>query len=155
MGDGYYVDTGRFEMNYGVAATIGNLGWHQTGRSFQGIRFRKELGKGSFVDTFLTQQQDGAWRPAPRFAAGDVYFGGVYAGSGGMVEGMKFLDTYALVRGWAPTAAVGETERASGAFEVTVGTLARAQQVCSTTSSNRLSVRQAQSRHGQYRRFCV
>ncbi len=93
-GDGYWVDIGRFEMSYGEHVVIGNVGWHQTGRSFDGIRSRISLDKG-WVDVFATQVLEDPFEVAP-FAAGDKYFSGVYAGLGPMLgEGVAF-DLYLL-----------------------------------------------------------
>lgn len=94
------LEVGRFEMAYGEHLVIGSVGWHQTGRSFDGIRAHIPVGDGGYVDVFGTWVAEGAafaggGDPTP-FAAGDRIFTGVYAGLGGLIsEGME-LDVYAL-----------------------------------------------------------
>jgi hypothetical protein len=107
QGDGYRFDVGRFIMDYGDALVIGNLGWHQTGRAFEGARTRLSLDKG-WVDVFFNQLREGQPLSDP-FAAGDQYFYGVYAGLGEAVaEGMA-LDAYALGQTFpTTTGALGE-----------------------------------------------
>jgi hypothetical protein len=81
-------------MNYGDALVIGNLGWHQTGRAFEGLRGRLSLGA-AWVDAFLTQPSEGRPLSDP-LAAGDQYFYGVYANLGPMVADGMGLDVYLL-----------------------------------------------------------
>jgi len=94
VADDYWIDAGRFEMSYGDHVVIGNVGWHQTGRSFDGIRSRISLEKG-WVDLFATQVQEDPFDVAP-FASGDKYFNGVYAGLGPMLGEDVVLDAYLL-----------------------------------------------------------
>ncbi|MCP4447563.1 MAG: alginate export family protein [Myxococcales bacterium] len=93
-GDRYWVDAGRFEMAYGEHLLIGTVGWHQTGRSFDGIRTHITLDKG-WVDVFATQVLENPLDIKP-FGAGDMYFNGIYTGLGPMLgEGIDF-DAYLL-----------------------------------------------------------
>lgn len=85
---------GRFAMNYGDAAIIGNLDWHQAGRAFDGVHFRTNPGKAK-VDFFLTQTSEG--QPLqPEMFAGDTYFYGAYAMLGPLLAEGLDLDLYAL-----------------------------------------------------------
>lgn len=93
-GDKYWFDAGRFEMAYGEHLVIGSVGWHQTGRTFDGMRTHLELDKG-WVDVFVTQVAEDPTVVKP-FAAGDQYFSGVYAGLGPMIGADTELDTYVL-----------------------------------------------------------
>lgn len=97
-------DIGRFRMDYGDALVIGDLGWHQTGRAFEGMRARWALGTG-WIDTFFTQVDEG--RPlSDAFGAGDRYFYGAYAGLGPLVMEGLALDVYGLGRSSPTTVAV-------------------------------------------------
>ncbi len=102
-GNTWNVQVGRFEMAYGDHLVIGNVGWHETGRSFDGIRMRGKLAaKKTWVDVFSTQVHEGINDSgSPKFAAGDIYFTGVYAALGGFLAEDLDLDTYALGRIWA------------------------------------------------------
>ncbi len=102
-GESLSFDAGRFMMDYGDALVVGNLDWHQTARSFDGVRARFSLREKSYVDTFITQATPSGGPgaeghpgvSAPLFG-GDSYFWGVYAGLGAMIaEGMD-LDLYLL-----------------------------------------------------------
>lgn len=93
-GGAYTLDVGRFRMDYGDALIIGDLGWHQTGRAFEGARSRLGVGAG-WVDVFFTQIEEGRTLSDP-LGAGDRYFYGAYAGLGALTtEGME-LDVYGL-----------------------------------------------------------
>tara|TARA_R110002096_G_scaffold299503_3_gene494064 strand:- start:28772 stop:30070 length:1299 start_codon:yes stop_codon:yes gene_type:complete len=95
-GDSYWIDTGRFEMAYGDHLVIGNVDWHQSGRSFDGIRSRITLsGEKGWVDVFATQVLEDPLDVKP-FASGDAYFSGVYAGLGQMLGEDIALDAYLL-----------------------------------------------------------
>ncbi len=94
QGGGKSFDIGRFEMNYGDALVIGNLGWHQTARAFEGMRARVPASAG-WVDFFFTQVAEGRTLSDP-FGAGDQYFYGVYAGIGPAIAEGLALDLYAL-----------------------------------------------------------
>ncbi len=128
-----YLDTGRFELNYGDALILGNLAWHQTARSFDGMRARIAPQAGYFIDLFATQPTEGL--PAfPDFAEGDVYFLGVYAGLGPAITSGLELDLYAFARLWGNTVGlpVDATVQGSPTYErekASEGTLgARAKQ---------------------------
>lgn len=105
QGDGHRFDAGRFEMNYGDSFIIGSLDWHETARSFDGMRLRltPEAEK-TFVDVFLTLATPAAGaaeagRPAPAgnpYGNGDSYFTGVYAGLGGFIDPAMELEPYLL-----------------------------------------------------------
>ncbi len=97
-GDGYWLDAGRFEMAYGEHLVIGSVGWHQTGRTFDGLRTRLDAGDG-WVDLFFTQVEEDPALVKP-FAAGDHYFTGVYAGLGPIIGPDIELDTYLLSQIW-------------------------------------------------------
>lgn len=122
----YRFDVGRFIMNYGDALVIGNLGWHQTGRAFEGMRARLSLGKG-WVDAFFTQLAEGRPLSDP-LGAGDQYFYGVYAGVGPSVAKGMALDFYALGQTFPTTTGIEGTAfpqtRLSGT-EVTLGARAK------------------------------
>lgn len=90
----YWFDAGRFEMSYGEHLVIGNVDWHQTGRTFDGLRTHVELDKG-WVDLFFTQVAENPEEVKP-FASGDQYFSGVYAGLGPILGSDIELDTYLL-----------------------------------------------------------
>jgi hypothetical protein len=104
-------DFGRFDLNYGDALVIGDLRWHQTGRSFDGARARLAADD-AWVDLFLTQVDEGLRFGfdeekaafAPRSNAqpleGDVYFAGVYGSLGGLLGPSTTLEPYALSRVW-------------------------------------------------------
>jgi len=89
-----WLDVGRFEMAYGDHLVIGNVGWHETGRTFDGIRRHGEVGtEGAWFDIFFTQVGEG--RPTNPPGGGDTYFAGVYAGLGPLL-GKGDLDAYVL-----------------------------------------------------------
>jgi hypothetical protein len=131
IGESASIQAGRFEMNYGDALVIGNLGWNESARSFNGARSSFELGgTPAFLDLFATIVTDG--RAATGEALfGDVYFWGAYAGLGPLVSEGLDLDLYFLgqTHGYQanitvtdpndPTAtAIGEREDAT---ELTLG----------------------------------
>lgn len=125
------IDVGRFRMDYGDALVIGDLGWHQTGRAFEGARARFELGAG-WLDTFFTQVAEG--RPlAEPFGAGDRYFYGAYAALGSLVAEGLALDFYALGQTSPTTESVvdnpanpmSQTPTVSSATEMTLGARAK------------------------------
>lgn len=115
------LDVGRFIMNYGNSAVIGSLDWHQSARSFQGLRYGLHLPEKAFVDVFLTQQAEGV-PGETRYAGGDEYFAGVYSGLGSMV-GLKALDIYALTKIWGGRAATPMSEKVPVAVQATIGSL--------------------------------
>jgi hypothetical protein len=100
-GDTNWLDLGRFEMIYGDHFVVGNVGWHETGRSFDGGRLHIGVGdKGAWVEAFLTMITEGSPAVVTPLGAGDQYFTGVYANLGpNFGEGMD-LDAYMLNRVW-------------------------------------------------------
>jgi hypothetical protein len=123
-------DIGRFRMDYGDALVIGDLGWHQTGRAFEGMRARWALGAG-WIDTFFTQVDEG--RPlSDAFGAGDRYFYGAYAGLGPLVTEGLALDVYGLGRSSPTTVGVvnsanptTQTPTVKSATDLTLGARAK------------------------------
>lgn len=91
-------DVGRFEMNYGDSLVIGSLDWHETGRSFEGMRARiaPDGPTSYYVDLFGTQLAEGRPDVITPFAGGDQYFLGVYAGVGPAIAAGLDLDFYVL-----------------------------------------------------------
>jgi hypothetical protein len=84
-------------MNYGDALVIGDLGWNEAARAFNGARVRFNPGDdGTFVDGFAAILGEGRASTLEPFE-GDSYFYGLYAGLGpAIAEGLE-LDAYALV----------------------------------------------------------
>lgn len=98
----YVLDVGRFEMAYGEHLVIGNVGWHQTGRAFNGGRIHIAQGpQSAYLDVFATLLDDGkldglAQRPGKSYIGSrDQYFVGAYAGLGPAL-GKLDLDVYLL-----------------------------------------------------------
>jgi hypothetical protein len=104
---------GRFALNYGDAGVLGNLDWHQAGRSFDGAHFRVKAGKAK-VDLFLTQQAEGypQTREINDFMEGDAYLWGAYAELGAAITEGLALDLYGLGKS---AAAKREIDPATGA----------------------------------------
>jgi len=104
------LDLGRFVMDYGDALVIGSLGWHQTGRSFDGARARFLPGDaGLWIDAFVTQQAEGltrgddSERRIENFGHGDEYLVGAYVGLGPALGSRIQLDLYSLAQIWPRT----------------------------------------------------
>lgn len=118
------LEVGRFEMAYGEHLVIGNVGWHETGRSFDGARLRLSPGaSGAYVDAFVTQLQEGRALSVSSMGAGDQLFAGLYAGIGpALAKGLE-LDVYGLGQMWA--AMDTETASRQNAFQLTLGTRVR------------------------------
>ena len=77
----YKLDVGRFSMMYGDALVIGDVGWNEIGRSFNGARLRITPSESpAYVDGFVTVINEGRL-VTEKPVAGDNYFWGVYAGS--------------------------------------------------------------------------
>lgn len=122
-------DLGRFELNYGDSLVVGNLDWHETARSFDGLRARLASSTDSaWIDVFATLVDEG--RPdVTRALDGDVYFMGLYAGLGPAIARGLDLDAYTLVRAWPqsqglkldPTSPTSTTYRRDTAGEATLG----------------------------------
>lgn len=94
--DGYQLDAGRFMMNYGDALVIGDLGWNEAARAFNGARLRLSPGdSGAFIDAFATIILEGRATTLEPFE-GDRYFYGVYAGLGPLIAKDLDLDVYLL-----------------------------------------------------------
>jgi hypothetical protein len=117
------LEAGRFEMAYGDHLVIGNVGWHQVGRSFDGLRLRHQAGdKAPRIDAFFTAIGEGFAAEIPvgdDIFAGDTYFTGVYAGLGSLVGGGRDLDAYLLARIFPGYDEAGGDLKRAG--EVTVG----------------------------------
>lgn len=94
QGDAFTFDVGRFMMNYGDAVVIGDLGWNETARAFQGARFRLKDSTGAYVDMFATLITEGSEATAATFE-GDRVFYGAYAGLGPALGDLE-LDLYLL-----------------------------------------------------------
>ncbi len=133
------LEFGRFEMVYGDHLVIGNVGWHPTGRTFDGGRARFSLGDaGSWIDVFATATEEGlvsGGGVGPRIGAGDMYFTGVYGAFGPSIADDLALDAYALARiapqrdimGPDPTNPAGASvaTHVDGATELTFGARTR------------------------------
>lgn len=109
IGKRYDFKAGRFMMNYGDAMIIGNLGWHQTARSFDGIHGRYKMDKG-YLDTFATWTAEGWPVSSEPMLAGDTLFWGAYAGIGGYLAEKMDLDLYFLGHTFAKTNALPDPE---------------------------------------------
>lgn len=131
---GVRLDVGRFEMSYGDSLVIGNLDWHEVGRSFDGMRTRIAPSgpTGYYVDLFATMIREGRPELTP-FAGGDQYFMGVYAGVGPAITPGLDLDVYVLPQIYTKASAIdlapmdpmnAPTEREPAA-EVTFGVRAK------------------------------
>jgi hypothetical protein len=93
---GYRLDAGRFAMNYGDALVIGDLGWNEAARAFNGVRLRVTPGeKPFFIDGFVTVINEGRSVSLDPVAL-DSYFFGLYAGLGPLLAEEFDLDLYAL-----------------------------------------------------------
>jgi hypothetical protein len=93
---GYKLDVGRFAMNYGDALVIGDLGWNEAARAFNGVRLRLTPGeKPFFIDGFVTVIGEGRTISLDPVAL-DTYFWGLYAGLGPLLSKNVELDLYAL-----------------------------------------------------------
>jgi len=97
-GGGFRLDAGRFELVYGDHFIIGNVGWHETGRSFDGMRLHlAPEASGYWLDIFTSWIEEGVVNGTPKpFGAGDVVFSGVYAGLGHLIADDMDLDAYLL-----------------------------------------------------------
>ncbi len=93
-GSGFALDVGRFRMDYGDALVIGDLGWNETARAFQGGRVRFSGESGFYTDIFATLIREGSAATQAMFD-GDQYFLGVYAGLGPLIGALD-LDVYLL-----------------------------------------------------------
>ena len=97
-------EVGRFEMVYGDHLVIGNVGWHQTGRSFDGARFRlsPHENKDFWIDFFGTLLMEGLTEgpTGNRLGAGDEVFLGVYGALGETLGEGFILDGYVLAQIW-------------------------------------------------------
>ena len=111
------LEVGRFEMAYGDHLVIGDVGWHETGRAFDGLRFRLS-GKGATVDSFVTQISEGSGAAATAPGAGDLYFAGVYGAVGPLLSEGLTADGYLLANIAPPEPMAADFT----AIEVTAGT---------------------------------
>lgn len=94
----YRLDAGRFVLNYGDALVLGDLGWNEAARAFNGARVRFTPGEQPFyIDLLATLITDG--RLATQEAvSGDAYFYGLYAGLGPLIAEGIDLDAYLLAQ---------------------------------------------------------
>lgn len=125
QGDAYKFDVGRFMMDYGDAAVIGNLGWNETARAFQGMRSRFSIGEDAWLDAFVTLIQEGTPTATDQNVGnGDRYFYGLYADVGPLLSAGMNLDLYALGQTWGAvttTDDAGASSRTDSATQVTLG----------------------------------
>jgi hypothetical protein len=91
------VQVGRMMMDYGDAVVIGNLGWNQVGRAFDGIRTHYKMNQG-YLDVFATQVAQSWGTAGGGFFAGDEVFWGAYLGIGHYLHETLDLDAYFLGR---------------------------------------------------------
>ncbi|MDH5492730.1 MAG: alginate export family protein [Myxococcales bacterium] len=103
--DAFRLDIGRFEMAYGEHFIIGNVGWHQTARSFDAVRAHLTMIDGMWIDVFASWLMEADSRDpmsgsrmidSPDLFTGDVVFAGIYAGLGGLIDEGMDLDAYLL-----------------------------------------------------------
>ena len=126
----YKLDVGRFSMNYGDALVIGEVGWNEVGRAFNGARLRiTPTESPAYVDGFVTVINEGRL-VTEKPVAGDNYFWGVYAGLGPLFAKKFDWDLYflnfntarssnvPLTGGMPPTTIQGDQD---AAWEATLG----------------------------------
>ena len=110
----YTLDVGRFEMIYGDHLMIGNVGWNQTGRAFNGGRLHitPSGGTGAWLDLFATLNNEGTALQLDTIPLSDRNIGsldhyllGAYAGLGALVGAE--LDLYLLTKVWLGGTAPG------------------------------------------------
>jgi hypothetical protein len=127
-GSGFRLDVGRFAMDYGDALVIGQSNWAESGRAFQGGRFRLTApgNEQYFTDVFATLISEGSLASNAAFS-GDQYFYGIYTSLGKLGSGPS-VDAYLLGRTWvgASNAVVdGDSEPVTadqeGATHLTLG----------------------------------
>ena len=109
-GSAFALDIGRLVLNYGDALVIGNVDWHETGRSFDGARGRFTLAEGAWLDLIFTQLAEGRGGVDTDIGAGDTYFGGVYASIGPAIGIDAELDPYLLFNLAPATDVIGSEE---------------------------------------------
>lgn len=131
----FYFDVGRFMMDYGEAMIIGNLGWNETARAFQGGRLRLKGSSGYYTDIFATLISEGSAATGAVFE-GDRYFYGIYTGLGPAIGDLD-LDLYLLGQSFGSADVVVDdatdpptTANQAGATFFTLGT--RIKQVVSS-----------------------
>jgi hypothetical protein len=112
-----WLDVGRFEMVYGDHLVVGNVGWHQAARSFDGARARFQLAKkGAWVDGFVTQVIEGLLADErTTLGRGDKLFFGTYAALGEYIAPKAAVDVYAFAHLW-PSSSSNDT-----AIQATLG----------------------------------
>ncbi len=111
------LDVGRFRMNYGEAALIGDLDWNEAGRAFQGGRIRFKGRSGYYTDVFATLISEGADTTGAVFE-GDRYFYGIYTAMGPLIGDID-VDAYILSQTWGSVAgdpALGTTDQEGASF---------------------------------------
>ena len=123
-GSAFALDIGRLVLSYGDALVIGDVDWHETGRSFDGARGRFTISDGAWLDVIFTQLSEGRGTSDTDIGAGDTYFGGVYASIGKALGMQADLDPYLLLN-LAPATDVvndmGEVVPRDSAAQGTVG----------------------------------
>jgi hypothetical protein len=103
FGEHAWLQVGRFEMSYGDEWLIGANGWHETGRSFDGVRVH--LGaqtSAAFGDVFFSLLREGrtaaeATTSDDRIGSGDQMLLGVYGDLGPLIAENFHLDPYGLL----------------------------------------------------------
>jgi hypothetical protein len=96
--DSYRFDAGRFAMDYGDALVIGNLGWNESARAFNGARLHLTPATSPmFIDAFATLISEGRGTTLEP-VSGDTYFYGLYAGLGPLIAEKFDLDVYLLAQ---------------------------------------------------------
>ena len=97
-------EVGRFEMVFGDHLVIGNVGWHQTGRAFDGARFRllPHENQDFWIEFFGTFLAEGLVEgpTGNRLGAGDEVFLGVYGALGETIGDGFILDAYVFANIW-------------------------------------------------------
>lgn len=95
-------EVGRFEMTYGEHLVVGNVGWHETGRAFDGFRLRLSPydEEDFWIDFFGTVLTEGFFEGpyGNPLGSGDEYFFGLYGAIGPVFGDAIQIDTYILTR---------------------------------------------------------
>jgi hypothetical protein len=99
--DAWYLQAGRFTLNYGDQRVLSPLGWSQAGRSWDGVRTGLAGDMPVHLDLFATRYGEGlvdtAWADDSTALEGDSYLFGLYAELGEAVEpALAAADIYLL-----------------------------------------------------------
>jgi hypothetical protein len=94
------VRVGRQELAYGAHRVLGNVGWHQVGRAWDGARVVLTLPADTTLDIIGAQYAEG-WVEKPATYSGkpfdeDAYLGGLYVSSKAGGDALKVVDAYLL-----------------------------------------------------------